>query len=153
MRAVVLAIKFGRRCDGVDVLAARLEAALREQRVDARIDVVVPIPLHPLRRMTRGFDQAELLARALARRLGKPCLRFALRRRRHTRRQATLRRGDRAENVRGSFAPGVLAFRVRDRRVLLVDDVLTSGATAHTAASVLLECKARTVTVAVAARG
>ncbi|MBL8769600.1 MAG: ComF family protein [Planctomycetes bacterium] len=153
VRAIVLAIKFGRRAEGVTVLADRLVAELEAHGVLRRIDVVVPIPLHPLRRLTRGFDQAELLAAAVADRIGKPLLRHVLRRRRNTRRQATLRRSERADNLRSGFAPGILSFSVRGRRVLLVDDVLTSGATAHAAAIVLRACKANSVTVAVAARG
>ncbi|MBK6939945.1 MAG: ComF family protein [Planctomycetes bacterium] len=153
VRSIVLAIKFGRRAEGVEVLADRLADAILARRTDRRIDVVVPIPLHPLRRLVRGFDQAERLAVAVARRLQKPCVRLALRRARATRRQATLRRAERVRNVRTSFVAGWLAFRVRGRRVLLVDDVMTSGATAQAAAAVLLAAGARVVIVAVAARG
>lgn len=153
VRSIVLSIKFGRRAEGVEVLADRLADAIRERRVDRRVDVVVPIPLHPLRRLARGFDQAERLAVAVAQRLRMPCVRLALRRARYTRRQATLRRAERVLNVRTSFVAGWLAFRVRGRRVLLVDDVMTSGATAQAAARVLMESGARSVIVAVAARG
>ena len=97
--------------------------------------VLVPVPLAPARRRERGFNQAELLARALGARLGWPC-RGLLTRRPGGRRQARLGRRHRSENVRSRFVPVELqepsaAASVGPRlRVLLVDDVLTTGATA-----------------------
>jgi ComF family protein len=153
VRGIVLSIKFGRRAEGADVLATRLVAAIVHARLERRIDVVVPVPLHPLRRLVRGFDQAELLARAVARRLHKPIATRALWRRRYTRQQARLDRAHRSGNVSAIFGAGLRARRVRGKRVLLVDDVMTSGATANAAALALRALGARTVTVAVAARG
>lgn len=102
---------------------------------DQRFDYLVPVPAHWRRRFSRGFDQAELLSRELSRRTGIPVLR-ALRRIRHTAAQAGLTRRQRRDNIRGCFEtrdPG----RVRGARLLLIDDVLTTGATANAAADAL----------------
>lgn len=102
--------------------------------------VLVPVPLHPLRALERGFDQAALLAAAASRTSGIPCLR-ALARSRATPPQGALGAGSRAHNVRGAFR--AVRFRPWTARALLgreawlVDDVLTSGATADECARVL----------------
>ncbi|MGF1467908.1 MAG: ComF family protein [Sandaracinaceae bacterium] len=93
-----------------------------------RVDLVVPVPLHPERLRQRGFNQSALLARPASRILGASLSSLALRRRRPTPPQAGLSRGERARNVRGAFSvrrPRAVA----GRRVLVVDDVRTSGAT------------------------
>jgi ComF family protein len=111
-------------------------------------DVVVPIPLHPHRLRERGFDQARLLARAAARRFG---LRVAplLVRVRHTPPQVGRDRRSRERNIAGAFAAD---GRVRGLRVCLVDDVLTTGATASAAAVALLSAGAARVEVRTLAR-
>ncbi|HEY6908619.1 MAG TPA: phosphoribosyltransferase family protein [Myxococcales bacterium] len=111
-------------------------------------DVVAPIPLHPRRLRMRGYDQAALLARGAARRFGLP---FAplLRRVRETGQQVGRDRASRALNVRGAFAPSA---EVRGLRVCLIDDVLTTGATAAAAAEALLSAGAARVEVRTLAR-
>jgi ComF family protein len=88
-------------------------------------DAVVPVPLHPARQARRGFNQAALLAAALAR----PVAARALRRVRDTRPQVGLSRADRAANVAGAFRATGAAAALAGRRVLVVDDVFTTGAT------------------------
>jgi len=114
-------------------------------------DVIVPVPLHPRRRRERGYDQALLLARALARRLGGRLLTKALVRTRYTSQQALLPVGRRWDNVRGAFAVTKPA-QVKGRRVLLVDDVMTTGRTADECAKVLKKAGAAHVRVLVLAR-
>jgi ComF family protein len=107
-------------------------------------DVVVSVPLHPRRLAERGFDQASLLARPVARRLGLDHLPAALARTRATPRQAALDRAARAANVAAAFrctSPGAVA----GRRVLLVDDVRTTGATLAACAEALRGAGARAV--------
>ena len=113
-------------------------------------DLVVPVPLHWRRRLDRGFNQAESIARALAAALDLPLV-SALRRHRHTRAQARLERGERARNPRGAFALGD-AQRLRGARVLLVDDVVTTAATVEAAARTLKSAGVERVLVAAVAR-
>lgn len=143
--ALVQALKFG-HCE---VLGPLLGDALVEE-VGHRLgghDLVVAVPLHWMRRLRRGYDQAELLARAVARGASLP-LRRALRRRRATPPQVGLEPRGRKANVARAFActrRGSAA--IADRRVLLVDDVVTTGATAGAACRALLDAGAAAVTV------
>jgi ComF family protein len=98
------------------------------------VDAVVPVPLHWRRRRWRGYDQAALLAKPIAKSLGAPALLRGLRRTRHTVSQIELPRHARRRNVAGAFAPGRLHGV---DRVLLVDDVRTTGATLEAASEAL----------------
>jgi ComF family protein len=113
-------------------------------------DVVVPVPLHWMRRWRRGFNQSELLGRAVARRCGIPVL-AALRRRRATRAQAGLTNAGRRENVDGAFEQN-RRCSLEGKRVLLIDDVMTTGATAAACAKVLRRAGAKSVAVLALAR-
>lgn len=114
--------------------------------------VLVPVPLHPVRRRARGFNQSELLARELARRVPSlPAAPEVLVRRRDTASQTGLSAAQRRRNVRGAFAVRHRS-RVAGRRVVLVDDVLTTGATVRECARVLREAGAREVRLLTAAR-
>jgi len=112
-------------------LGALLAAAARERAFS--VDAVVPVPLHPTRLFERGFNQAALLARPVARALGVPLRARALARTRPTEKQAELDRSARLQNVRGAFR----ARRAMGERVLLVDDVRTTGATQNACAEAL----------------
>jgi ComF family protein len=145
---VVRGLKFGR----LDYLGRHLAAALAAGLSDrlAGCDRVVPVPLHWRRRLARGYNQAERIARPLAGHLGLPCL-SALSRRRATPPQSLLGRDDRLANLRKAFqvpAPE----RVRGLHLLLVDDVATTGATLDAAAAALKNAGAATVTALVAGR-
>jgi ComF family protein len=119
--------KYEDRPDLARVLAAM---ALRQvaELVAFGPEIVVPVPLHPTRLVERGFNQAVLLARPIARHLALPMAPRALLRTVATPQQALLTRGARLRNVARAFAV-VDAAAVRGRRVLLVDDVRTTGAT------------------------
>lgn len=114
-------------------------------------DLVVPVPLHPERERARGYNQSALLARRLAHRLRLPCQMRALERRRATRAQTELTGRERRRNVLGAFSAAEPRV-VRDRHVVLVDDVLTTGATVAECARVLIRAGARTVGVVTVAR-
>lgn len=125
-------------------------AGERLRALDA--EVVVPVPLHWWRRLSRGYNQSEALARTLAERLGLPVLPGAVRRIRATPMQTRQSPTQRRVNVRGAFrARGGPALR--GKSVLLVDDVMTTGSTCNEAAKALREAGAARVVVAVLARG
>jgi ComF family protein len=102
----------------------------------------VPVPLSRRRRIERGYDQAALLARGLSRAAGLPLLAGALRRLRDAPPQVGLTRSERCANAAGAFAAGPA---VRGRAVALVDDVITTGATADACARALREAGATRV--------
>ena len=144
LRSVLHRYKYARDLAQVgplrELMARRCPFDLREY------DIVVPVPLHLARLRWRGFNQAQLLAEPLARRSGVPVDPFVLERVRATQPQVHLVLKARLDNVRGAFRvdrPG----RVRGRRVLLVDDVYTSGATADACAAVLMQAEAKVVDV------
>lgn len=109
----------------VPTLAARLNAALNA--LSWPVEALIPIPMHPRKRAERGYNQAELLTEALAQRCGLSHWPHALARTRDTRSQVGLGQGERAANVADAFAGD--AALLAGRSVLLVDDVLTTGAT------------------------
>ena len=114
------------------------------------IDLVVPTPSHWLKRRLRGFEPTAELAQTVARRLSRPYAAKALTRRRWTRSQTRLSWPQRARNVRGAF--GARTRLVAQRTILLVDDVLTSGATVEACAEALKAAGATRVLVVTAAR-
>jgi ComF family protein len=144
--AVVAAYKYGAREDLAEALAPEL---LRAPLPLPRPDLVAAVPLHKARRRERGYDQAARLARAWARDAGLPFLDGALERVRPTRVQARLGARERRANVAG-------AFRVREpsalagRKVVVVDDVVTTGATLEAALATLGACGAEAAGLALA---
>jgi ComF family protein len=126
-------------------LSKLLAAALP---LDQRFDMVTPVPLHWAKRWRRGFNQSQLLGKAIARRRGIPLVK-ALRRNYATRAQAGLSHAQRRENVAGAFKA---RRRVNGLRILLVDDVMTTGATAAACARALKRAGARSVTLLTLAR-
>ena len=146
--AVIRGLKFA----GFLHLARPLGHCLAERiRVGReRHDCVAHVPLHWRRRLVRGYDQAEELAKQTARALASEFVR-PLRRRRSTRPQSRLAKPERTSNVAAAFSARAGAA-VRGRRVLLIDDVMTSGATLRAAATILKRLGARSVTAAVIAR-
>lgn len=117
----------------------------------ATIDAIIPVPLHWMRRLSRGYNQSQALARGLARNLGVPLRSWWLWRVRRTPSQQGLSRTARKDNVKGAF--GVTqGICLGGMRLLLVDDVMTTGATAAEAAKALKVAGALHVTLAVVAR-
>lgn len=130
-------------------LAEYLPAELPLESDD--IDVVIPVPLHRQRLWWRGFNQAAILAQEIARRIGAPLDTAALVRTRATRPQTARDHDDRIRNVRGAFEVRK-PHHIADGRVLLVDDVMTTGATADECARTLIRAGATSVDVFTLAR-
>jgi ComF family protein len=126
---------------------ALMAAALPRQEP---LDALIPVPMHWLRRWRRGFNQSELLARELSRRTGLP-VKLALGRTRWIKPQAGLRHPERRNNVRGAFGAR-RGVPVEGLRLLLVDDVMTTGATASACAEALKKAGAARVSVLTLAR-
>jgi ComF family protein len=144
--ALVHALKYRERPALARALGAVLANALPG---GARWDLILAVPLHSARRRERGYNQAGLLADALAERIGTPRLEGALARVRPTQPQARLGPGARRANLAGAFVvrrPGWIA----GRRVLIVDDVLTTGATLEACAASLAAAGARVTAVTLA---
>lgn len=102
------------------------------------VDVVVPLPLHPLKRMHRGYNQSEYIAEGIAAQLGVPVDRTSVYRRRNTAEQALRSRRERAGNVADAFAVRH-PERLAGRHILLVDDVMTTGSTLLSCAEAILQ--------------
>jgi ComF family protein len=129
------------------MMAERLPALA----VEWQYDLIVSVPLHPRRLRSRGFNQALCLAAVIARHVRAPLDRFNLRRVRCTASQVGLTERERAANVRDAFAVSRPA-EVRDKCVLLIDDIYTSGSTVNECARVLISAGAGAVDVLTLAR-
>jgi ComF family protein len=139
VRTAIHALKYHGKRRVAEPLAGMALAAWRASGLSA--EVIVPVPLHRSQRRPRGYNQADLLARGLARGAGLPIQRDALERTRATAAQARLPASERQRNVAGAFGllPGAVALS--GRTILLVDDVITTGATIQAAASALREAR------------
>jgi ComF family protein len=142
---LIQALKYGHQL----ALAAWLGHRLGERLVAEDYDLLLPLPLHPSRLRTRGFNQSLEIARVTSRVLGIPLNPGILTRIRATPPQAELPLKERARNVRGAFE---CARDLAGIRILLVDDVMTTGSTLREAARILKLHGAGQITVAVAAR-
>jgi ComF family protein len=131
--------------------AERLEEIYRVDRGLFPVDAVVPVPLHPLRLRERGYNQAERIARPLAKRLELPLLPLLLVRTRPRPEQLLLSRAERWSSVKGAYAATPRA-RAEKLRVLLVDDVFTTGATLDACARALFAAGAASVYALTVAR-
>lgn len=150
-RDMVQGLKYRDQTDLAPWMARWMVRAGSELLSDA--EVVIPVPLHWMRMMRRGFNQSAELARAIARQTEKPFAPQALQRIKRTRHQVGLAIREREDNVRAAFrVPPEREIDIGGRRVLLVDDVYTTGATVFAATKALKRAGARTVDVLTFAR-
>jgi ComF family protein len=147
VRRAIIAFKYEQEWARADDLAALLPPVIADL---PPLDALVPVPLHPRRLRWRGFDQAALLAVGLSGRSGLP-VRPLLERTRETDQQARLSADERWVNVRGAFAVAS-GQDPRGLHLLLVDDVLTTGATLGACATALLAGGAASVSAVTLAR-
>jgi ComF family protein len=134
-----------------ETVAAGWATSVAQELRPLGIHCVVPVPLHWWRRWQRGYNQSDALARVLAKALHCPFYPYGLRRLRGTATQVGFSITQRRENVRGAFRARRTAS-VAGKTVLLVDDVMTTGSTAHEAARALRAGGVERVVVAVLAR-
>ena len=121
-----------------DDFAAALECSFRKKHDVAAVDAVVPVPLHPRRLAKRGYNQSGLLAAAFAKGIGRLCDETSLVRIRDTEHQSRSSGDERRRNLQGAFRV-VDASRIRGRTVVLIDDVMTTGATLEECSAALYD--------------
>jgi len=156
VRQAIVAAKYAHRADLQDVMGRRLAARVAVTLADDFPDWATFVPSHLSRQLVRGGSSNRMLARVTASNLGIPCW-GVLRAGRRIRKQAWLSDSQRQENVRGAFVvkkgyAWAACRRWKKKHVLLVDDVLTTGATASEVAACLLQAGVRRVSLAVVAR-
>src|SRR5215472_13292188 len=150
-RALVHALKYGDRLDLAPMMGRWVATAGRELLAEA--DALVPVPLHWRRLWARRFNQSAMLAKTVSAESGVPIAAGALKRVKATVQQVGLSRAERGDNIQGAFkVPDAGKPAVAGRRLVLVDDVLTSGATVEGCAKALLRAGAANVDVLVFAR-
>ena len=144
LRQAIHALKYDFHIAMADPLAELMVRAFPNTYLARRVDVAVPIPIHHSRFLDRGFNQSEELARRFCKGIRLPLETRALVKRRKTRHQVDLPQDQRAINVEGAFAVHC-PERIAGRRVLLIDDVFTTGATLSEAAKTLRAAGASSV--------
>jgi ComF family protein len=150
-RRLVSRLKYGDRTE-LAIAMGRMMAVAGQELI-ANADIIVPVPLYRWRLWSRRFNQSALLAREIGALSGKPVEMFVLRRVKSTRPQVGLTRDQRRLNLQGAFqVKAVDKIAIEGRRVLLVDDVLTTGSTANASARVLLRAGASAVDLITFAR-
>ena len=151
VRQIIHEFKYGRQIHLRHLVGRWLNSALDDERLrQSHFDVIVPVPLHPARQRERGFNQASLLAELLSAQTSIP-VKPLLERTRYTTTQTALDRSERMENLHNAFRLRKNA-NVRSLRVLLVDDVLTTGSTLNECARILKRGGAFSVHAVTAAR-
>jgi ComF family protein len=129
-------LKFGGQLHWVPPLAELLATLVRREERALTVDMIFPVPLHVKRLRQRGFNQAGLLAKAFGHQVGIPVLFHVLTRKSWTEPQTRLNREERLRNVKDAFRV-IDTGKVRERRVLIIDDVYTTGTTLNECAKTL----------------
>ena len=139
--AMIKSLKYHGNLSLVPVIADLLSDFWQE--LDWNIDIIIPVPLSEERKAQRGFNQSEMIARAFAKRTGLKADPRALMKIKHTLQQVGLNAEERRENLHGAFAAENVL--IRGKRILLMDDVMTTGSTFAECSAVLLDNGARSV--------
>ena len=142
MKKLIYRYKFAREEKIGELLFAMLSDYLKDVKIIDDFDCITPIPLYRKRFLSRGFNQAEILAKGIAKRLNIP-YNNCVHRWRETKTQSLLKKADRGKNTNGAFIAD--KTRVKDKKILLVDDVITTGATMNSCAEELRQKGAKKV--------
>ncbi len=151
LQKIIHLFKYGKRWSLAGPLASLMAETMRADSRFSSMHNLMPVPLHPAKRRARGRNQSDLLATELSEMMGMPLLRGTLMRRVNTPPQSRLSLGKRLANVQDAFQVRH-AHQVRQRGIVLVDDVLTTGSTTDACASVLLAAGAEEIAVITLAR-
>jgi len=145
MQKLIHLFKYQNKTSLRKVFSIIIDTFIENHGIDVgRFDIVVPVPLHPARLRERGYNQSELLSESLAEKYRRPLMASKLLRQRHTPNQALLGKKERWTNIRSAFTIKDRAF-FKKKSVLLVDDLLTTGATVSEAARILKDAGAKEV--------
>lgn len=125
--------------------------AIQKESHYPRIDYIIPVPLHPKKQKIRGYNQSDCIAQGLSNALRVPVLNDVLIRQVHTKTQTKMNKDERWQNVSGAFAVQN-SISIQDKHILLVDDVITTGATIEHCANTLLDQSKCSVSIACLAR-
>ncbi len=149
LQHVIHALKYEEMTALGEMYGETIGAALREHPDYADIRVIVPVPLHAQKERERGYNQSAWICNGIARAMGLPVTAGVVRRRKNTRSQTKLSAALRLDNVKDAFeANAASAGTIRDAKILLVDDVITTGATIHSCALPLRSAGAAAVVCA-----
>ncbi len=144
LREAIHALKYDLRIAMAEPLAELMARSFPETRLGAKVDLVIPVPIHRKRMVERGFNQSAELSRIFCKRVSVPLELGVLYKSRETRHQVDLPHDLRVTNVAGAFSVRN-AEKVMGRKVLLIDDVFTTGSTLNEAAKTLRSAGAGTV--------
>jgi competence protein ComFC len=136
--------KYDRKIPLGNRLAQSLGQAVAQDEDFANCDLVIPVPLHRARHRERGFNQSEILAEGVSQAIDLPLVKEILKRKKNTKDQTYLNAQQRAENVRDAFVV-IQPEKVKDKKVILVDDVITTGATLNECARMLEKAGAKRI--------
>ena len=151
IRKLVLKFKYSDRMFLAGELAEGMIAAMRNHVFFNEVDIIVPVPLSIVRRIKRGYNQAELLANGISEKISKPVVKNALVRKKITKPQFKLSKQERFDNIKDSFAVKNKDL-IKNKNILLVDDIATTSATASACAKALKEAGGKKVYVITLAR-
>ena len=150
MQKLIKKLKYSKRTFLAKDLSVKLAEFIVKENIDKNIDVVVPVPMHWFKKWKRGYNQAELLAKNVAELINKPVCN-ALIRTKYTKPQFNLRKQERRENLENMFVLNKkYVEQIKNKRILLIDDIATTCSTANQCAKVLKNLKAKVVVVALA---
>ena len=150
MQNLIKKLKYSKKTFLVKDLSIQLAKFILKENIDKNIDVIVPVPMHWLKKWKRGYNQAELLAGNVAKIINKPMYN-ALIRRKYTKPQFNLKKQERYKNLANMFDLNKKYINcIKGKRVLLIDDIATTCSTANQCAKVLKSLKIKVVVVTLA---